>query len=66
MTKQSHLKILDAGFVIIRRLPGKKMIQAKTSEKPEWHNIEACHTVSEMNSRFEQMLKNKNVVEELH
>lgn len=39
MTAKDQLKLLAAGFTIIRADPYNLKVKAKTKERPEWHNL---------------------------
>lgn len=63
MTAFDQMKLLNAGFMIIRRDENRRVIKAKTIHKPEWNIIERFNTKSHLANRMKGILQNPKIVE---
>jgi len=72
MTAIDQQKVLDAGFIIIRKRDFTRMnkpkrfeIFQKTPERREWHSREYLFTgVTERDTRVKKLLKDSKIVED--
>lgn len=69
MTAKDQLKLLDAGFTIIRADYERLKIKSKTKERPEWHFLEGASptgfgTKAGLRSRMDHLLTSPLIVED--
>lgn len=65
MNTRDQLKILDAGFIIIRADESNLRIKAKTLARPEWHTYEkGFKSKAELRRRIKQLRDKWSIVED--
>jgi hypothetical protein len=71
MTAKDHIKLLDAGFAIIRKRDFTRIskevrheIFIKTPTRREWHSLDWHLSKSERDVKMKQLLKDTKIVED--
>lgn len=65
MTAQDQIKVLNAGFMILRRDYFRLKIKCKTKDFPEWRTLEKDFaSKAEIDRRMTDLLKRRRVIED--
>lgn len=65
MTAQDQIKVLNAGFMILRRDYFRLKIKCKTKDFTEWRTLEKDFaSKAEIDRRMNDLLKRKKVIED--
>ena len=65
MTQNDQMKLLNAGYTLIRRDYVRMAIKQKTTHRFDWHNlVDGFTTKKALNDRASELLIDKKIIED--